>query len=72
VLNGIEQHHVCGRNHVPWFTLPVCVEHHREITRRLQAAGVEMRRARTKTERIAHAQQALAVMQWLLGEELRK
>jgi hypothetical protein len=71
-LKGIEQHHVAGRNHVLWFTLPLCVGHHREITRRLQAAGVEMRRARTTTERIARAQQAVAVFQWWLGEELMK
>jgi hypothetical protein len=70
VLKGIEQHHVGGRNHVRSFTVPLCTEHHREITRMLRDAGVDMRPARTKTERIARAQQALAVFQWRLGLEL--
>jgi hypothetical protein len=71
-LAGLERHHVGGRNHAPLFTLPLCVDHHRDITRALHRAGVDMRQARTKVERIARAQQALAVFQWWLGEELRK
>jgi hypothetical protein len=71
-LTDLERHHVGGRNHASWFTLPLCVEHHREITRALHAAGVDMRPAETKVERIARALQALAVFLWWLGEELRK
>jgi hypothetical protein len=71
-LDAIEQHHVGGRNHVPWFTLPMCSTHHREMTRALQQAGVEMKPATTKAERVARALQALAVFQWQLAKELIK
>jgi hypothetical protein len=50
----------------------LCAEHHREITRLLREAGVDMRPAKTKIHRIARALQALAVFQWRLGEELLK
>ena len=60
------------RNHARWFTLPLCTEHHREITRALREAGVDMRPAKTRIERIARAQQGLAVFQWWLGQELLK
>jgi hypothetical protein len=71
-ITRIEQHHVGGRNHASWFTLPLCVEHHRDITSALYAAGVDMKPARTKVERIGRALQALAVFLWWLGQELKK
>ena len=70
VRDDVELHHVGGRHHVSWFMVPLCQKHHREVTRLLQEAGVEMRAASTNAERIGHALQAMAVMQWWLGKEL--
>jgi hypothetical protein len=69
-FEGIEMHHVCGRNHVPWFTVPLCQPHHHHVTRLLREAGVDMRRARTKNERISQAFKAIAVLQFWLSQEL--
>jgi hypothetical protein len=68
----IEEHHVGLRNHVPWFTLPLCQQHHREIHRSLEGAGVETRSTTNKLHRIGWALKALAVFLYRLAEELLK
>ena len=67
----VEAHHVGGRNHAPE-TLPLCQPHHRDITRALHAAGIDMRATRDPLERIARALKALAVFLYRLAEELMK
>ena len=68
----IEDHHIGGRNHARWFTLPLCRHHHVEITRALHGSGVDMRHTTDKIVRIARAMQALAVFLWRLAEALMK
>ena len=68
----VEDHHVGGRNQARWFTLPLCRDHHVEITRALHGAGVDMRYTQNRIVRIARAMQALAVFLWRLAEALLK
>ena len=66
----VEDHHVGGRHHASWFTLPLCRPHHVEITKALHGAGVDMRHTTNRIIRIARAMQALAVFLWRLAEAL--
>jgi hypothetical protein len=72
VGSPIERHHVGLRNHAPDFTLPLCQSHHRELSKRIQASGIEMRHTTNRVHRIAHALKAVAVFLYQLGEELLK
>jgi hypothetical protein len=64
----VQRHHVGGRNHVAWFTIPLCCPHHEELTRRLRQAGVNMSYTTDKTERLRRARQAVLVFSWMLEE----
>ena len=55
---------------MPGFVVPVCREHHRHVTRLLREAGVDMRSAKTKNERISRAMKGMAVMLFWLAQEL--
>lgn len=63
----IEKHHVGGRNHAPWFTLPLCRRHHVEITKALCASEVDMRHTTNRIVRVARAIQGLAMFLWQLA-----
>lgn len=66
----VEHHHVGGRKHAPWFTIPLCQEQHREMTRALANSGVQMSYSSDKIERSKQALRALAVFIWQLAEQL--
>ncbi len=68
----VEQHHVAGRNHVPWLTFPLCRKHHALMTRALQHAGVDMRHTDDKIERMMRAAAATQIFQWWLMARLRE
>lgn len=65
---NVEFHHVGGRHHVAWFTVPLCQHHHMRVTAGLHQAGVDMRYTREKRERIRRARQATLVFLWILEE----
>ena len=62
----VERHHVGGRNHVVWFTILLCREHHVKLTRYIEAAGVDMRYTPDRLERLRRARQAIRMLEWLL------
>jgi hypothetical protein len=64
----VERHHVCGRNHIPFLTIPLCREHHIRLTRAVCSAGVDMRYTPNIHERLRRARQAMWVFQWMLDE----
>jgi len=65
----VEQHHVGGRNHVVWFTIPLCREHHVKLTRYIEAAGVDMRYTPDRRTRLRRARKAICMLLWFLDEE---
>lgn len=67
---GIERNHVCGRNHVDWFTMPFCREHHEQFHAFLRAAGVKLEYTPDSIERILRALKAVSVCEWILLETL--
>ena len=50
-VHSHEKHHPYGRNHVPAFTIPLCVRCHREISALIQAAGVTLQPLNTDLDR---------------------
>ena len=68
----VEQNHVGGRNHVAWFTMPFCREHHDQFHELLRNAGVDLHYTPDPVERIARANQAISVCQWMLAEALQR
>jgi hypothetical protein len=65
----VELHHVGGRNHVVWFTIPLCREHHVKLTRYIEAAGVDMRYTPDRLERLRRARKAIYMLLWFLDTE---
>jgi hypothetical protein len=62
----VERHHAGGRNHIAWFTILLCREHHVRLTRYIEAAGVDMRYTPDRMERLRRARQAIRMLGWLL------
>jgi len=69
---GVERNHVGGRNHVAWFTMPFCREHHLQFHALLTNAGVNLTYTSDPRERLLRAHKATTVFQWILTEALQK
>jgi hypothetical protein len=65
----VEKHHVGGRNHVVWFTIPLCRDHHVRLTAYIAAAGVDMRYSPDRLARLRRARQAICMLLWFLDME---
>lgn len=64
----VEFHHVGGRHHIAWFTVPLCRDHHVRMTAALRLSGVEMSYTPNRLERLGRARKALWVFEWMLEE----
>lgn len=60
-----------GRNHIVWFTVPLCGEHHDRFHAMLRQAGVDLRFTPDPLEQIRRALAATKVFEWLLLEKLK-
>src|SRR5437867_4120261 len=38
----VQRHHLGARNHAPFFTIPLCWEHHKRVTAAIQQMGRQM------------------------------
>jgi hypothetical protein len=65
----VEEHHLGGRNHAAYFTVPLCRFHHEAVTIAIRQAGVDMRSTNDQTERARRARRAAYVFLWFLDEE---
>jgi len=65
----VERHHAGGRNHVVWFTILLCREHHVKLTRYIEAAGVDMRYTPDRLVRLRRARKAVYMLLWFLEVE---
>ena len=65
---GVEHNHVGGRNHVAWFTSPLCRKHHDAFHVALRAAGVDLTYTDDKRERISRARMATLIFLWMLED----
>lgn len=67
-----ERNHVGGRNHVAWFTMPFCREHHDQFHTLLSNAGINLEYTSDSRERLVRAIRACLLAQWVLSEALRE
>ena len=65
---NVELHHICGRRHVVWITIPLCREHHVRLTVAIRQAGIDMRYTSDTAERLRRARQAIYVCLYFLDE----
>jgi hypothetical protein len=66
----VEANHVGGRNHIAWFTGPLCGEHHDRFHALLRQAGVDLQYTADPVRRITRALKAKMVFEWMLVEGL--
>ncbi len=67
----IERNHMGGRNHVAWFTMPFCREHHTRFHDLTSNAGIDLEYTADPRERLLRALEACWVAQWVLTQALR-
>jgi len=67
----IERNHPCGRNHVAWFEMPVCLKHHDQFHALLRTAGINLESTPDSCERILRAMGGCLVALWMLVDSLR-
>jgi len=65
-----EKHHVGGQNHVAWFTMPFCRQHHEHCHALLGSAGVDLEYTPYPCRRLLRALKALLVCAWMLLDAL--
>ncbi len=68
----VEEHHVGGRNHIAWFTMPCCRECHEKFHVDLGRAGVNLQFTRSVKLRLIRAMQAALVFIWMLLDALKR
>jgi hypothetical protein len=72
----VQGHHLGGRNHARFFTIPLCLSHHKRVTIAIQqmgrqAGGIDlMKRTSHPAERARRARLAAFVFLWFLEEML--
>ena len=69
----LQEHHLGGRNHAPYFTLPLCGSHHRRVTRAIEAAGAHtMFETTDREEKLRRARLAGLVFLWFIDESVKE
>ena len=69
---GIELNHAGGRNHVAWFTMPFCRQHHVQFHELVKAAGINLEYTPDPLERRVRAMKALGICNWMLLEAMHE
>ena len=64
----MQRHHVGGKGHIAWFTIPHCERHHKRVTRFVDLAGVNLHYTPDKRERLRRARKATTAFLWLLED----
>jgi hypothetical protein len=68
----IERNHPGGQNHISWFTMLFCKEHHDYFHELLRIVGVDLRYTPNELERLNRASQAIIVCQCMIAEAMKK
>src|SRR2546427_9764711 len=66
---AVQQHHLGGRHHAPFFTLPLCRPHHERVSRAITNAAPDlMTYTSDLAERARRARMAALVFLWFVDE----
>jgi hypothetical protein len=68
----IEMHHIGGRNHIAWFLVPLCRDHHVRLTVLIEQAGGKeiMQYTDDEAERKRRVRLAVYIFLWFLEYEV--
>jgi len=64
----VEANHVGGQNHIAWFTIPLCGQHHDRFHALLRHVGVDLRYTPDHVERLIRVLKAVLVFTWMVVE----
>lgn len=64
----VEANHAGGRNHIAWFTIPLCGQHHDRFHALLRQIGVDLRYTANHVERLIRVLKAILVFTWMVVE----
>ena len=64
----VEANHVGGQNHIAWFTMPLCGEHHDRFHALLRHIGIDLRYTADPVERFIRVLKAILVFTWMALE----
>lgn len=67
----VEDNHVGGRNHVVWFTGPLCGDHHDRFHILLRQMRLDLRYTSDTIERAIRVLKAILVFAWMVLEGLQ-
>lgn len=67
----VEDNHVGGRNHVAWFTGPLCGNHHDRFHVLLRQMRLDLRYTSDPVERAIRVLKAILVFAWMVLEGLQ-
>ena len=67
----VEANHVGGRNHIAWFTSPLCGEHHDRFHLLLREMRLDLRYTSEPVERTVRVLKALLLFAWMVLEGLQ-
>ncbi len=62
----VQDHHLGGRKHAAYFTIPLCRFHHEPVTIAITRARINMQYTSDKAERARRARMAAYVFLWFL------
>ena len=66
----LQFNHAAGRNHIPWFKIPFCEQHHKQFHRLLESVGLDLRYTPNKLKRLVTAALALTIALWMVLQAL--
>jgi len=67
---AVEYNHAGGRNHIPWFKIPFCKQHHNQFHRLLESVGLDLQYTPNKRRRLVIAALALTIALWMVLQAL--
>jgi len=69
--NQLQEHHLGLHNHAPFFTIPLCQQHHQAVTTAIARAGIDPHYTNDTAERARRARLAAYVFLWFVDEQLQ-
>jgi hypothetical protein len=67
---NLSAHHLGGRKHARFFTIPLCDPHHQAVHIVIARARVNLQHTTDKAERARRARMAALVFMWFLDEQI--
>src|SRR5580698_7442771 len=69
---NVEHHHIGGRKHLAWVTVPLCARHHRQLHTLLEQAGIDLRHTSDPVERMIRALSVISVLSCMIQNALQE